>query len=107
TRQWLIALLAVATAAVHFSRAAADPEIRILFILNGLGYLALAAALFLPLPQLQAQRGRIRWAFIGYTAVTILFYLIWGFMSGEWTVPLGPIDKVIEIILITLLWQEK
>ncbi|MCI0649957.1 MAG: hypothetical protein L0346_34445, partial [Chloroflexi bacterium] len=65
TRQWLIALLAVATAAVHFSRAAADPEIRILFILNGLGYLALAAALFLPLPQLQAQRGRIRWAFIG------------------------------------------
>jgi hypothetical protein len=28
-------------------------------------------------------------------------------MSGEWTVPLGPVDKLIEVILIGLLWREE
>jgi hypothetical protein len=28
-------------------------------------------------------------------------------MSGDWTVPLGPIDKLIEGTLIGLLWRER
>jgi hypothetical protein len=75
-----------------------------LFILNGLGYLALLGAYYAP--QLFAQRSRVRKLFVGYTAVTILFYLIWVVMSNDWTFPLGPLDKVIEILLIGLLLRD-
>lgn len=99
-------MLTVATAAIHFSRAAADPEIRVLFTLNGVGYLALAALLYVPLPQLRPYRHWLRWTLIGYAAVTIVLYGAWGAMSGEWTIPLGPIDKLVEVTLIGLLWRE-
>ena len=101
----LVILLALATAAIHISRALADPEISVLFVLNALGYVVLVVALYF-IPQLQARRRWVRWALIGYTVVTIVFYLIWGAMSGEWVMPLGPLDKVIEVALIALLWQE-
>jgi hypothetical protein len=104
-RRLLIIVLTAVTAVIHFSRAAADPEIRVLFILNGLGYLALLGAYYAP--QLSAQHSRVRAVFLGYTAVTILLYLVWVVMSGSWTFPLGPLDKVIEILLIGLLWRDK
>lgn len=100
-------MLTVATAAIHFARAAADPEIRVLFTLNGVGYLALAALLYVPLAQLGPYRHWVRWTLMGYAAVTVVLYGAWGAMSGEWTVPLGPIDKVIEVTLIGLLWRER
>jgi hypothetical protein len=103
TTSWTIGLLIVATAVIHFSRAVADPEIRALFILNGLGYLGLGTLLFLP--QLQRWQRWIRRILIGYTAVTVLLYGVWGLMSGDWSFPLGPIDKLIEIGLIAALWQ--
>jgi hypothetical protein len=106
-RQIVIILLAIATAAIHFSRAAADPEIRTLFILNGMGYLALAVLYLAPVPTLARQRSLIRWIFIIYAAITIIFYLIWGGMSGEWVLPLGPLDKLIELVLIALLWMDR
>jgi hypothetical protein len=49
----------------------------------------------------------VRWALIGYTAVTIVLYGVWGAMSGDWTVPLGPIAKLIEGTLIGLLWRDR
>ena len=98
----LMALI-VATALIHFIRAAADPEIRVLFILNGLGYLVLGALLFVP--KLQPWQRLIRRILIGYTAVTVALYVVWGMSSGDWTMPLGPIDKAIELALIVLLWQ--
>ncbi len=101
----IIALTAF-TAGVHFSRAAADPEIRILFILNGLGYFALVWAYYFA-PQLASRRSLIRKIYLGYTTVTILFYGIWVAMSGDWTLPLGPIDKLAEIILLVQLWKDK
>lgn len=100
-------MLTVATAAIHFSRAAADPEIRVLFTLNGVGYLALTALLYAPLAQLERYCRWVRWTLMGYAAVTIALYGVWGAMSGEWTIPLGPIDKLIEIGLIGLLWREE
>jgi hypothetical protein len=98
-----IVLLTVATAAIHFSRAMADPEIRVLFVLNGLGYLILLTLLYLP--QLRDRRRWIRRIFIGYAAITVVLYVVWGLMSGEWNMPIGPLDKLIEIALIALLWQ--
>ena len=100
-----IIALTVVTAAIHFSRAIADPEIRVLFILNGLGYLALLSAIYLPIPWFVGRRKLARWLLIGYAALTIVLWGIWVAMSGEATA-LGIVDKLIEIALIGLLWWQ-
>ena len=105
-RQAAIILLAATTAAIHFSRAVADPEIRVLFTLNGLGYLALVGLLYAPWDQVAKRRRLVCGILISYTAITIALYIVWGIMSGEWTIPLGPIDKLVEAALIGLLWLE-
>lgn len=92
------------TALLHFDRAFEDPDIRILFILNGLGYFALLTAFYLPIFKKYHQI--LRWMFISYTAVTILLYFVWVIMSGEWTIPVGPIAKIAEIIMIIILLRE-
>jgi hypothetical protein len=90
-----IALLTLATALIHLQLNFPDP----MFILNGLGYLALLTALFLP--SLARYRRLVRWALIGYTALTILLWLLLGART-----PIGYMDKVIEIVLIALLLIE-
>ena len=90
-----IAALTLATALIHLQLNFPDP----VFILNGLGYLALLVALFLP--SLARYRGLVRWALIGYTALTILLWLFLGART-----PIGYMDKVIEIVLIALLLIE-
>jgi hypothetical protein len=99
----VIAALIVATAAIHLSRAAADSEISLLFSLNALGYLGLGALFFAP--PLQRWQRWVRWALIAYTALTVALYILWGAMSGEWVMLIGPIDKIVEVALIVLLWQ--
>ncbi|MCZ7668819.1 MAG: hypothetical protein M5U34_17265 [Chloroflexi bacterium] len=44
-----------------------------LFLLNGVGYLALIIALYF-IPQLAGQRALIRWALLAFTAVTFVLY---------------------------------
>lgn len=92
-----IILLAVATAIIHIVLAV--PETLLMFYLNGIGYLVLVAALYLP--QFQRQRGLIRWALIAYTAVTII---AWVFIGERSTI--AYVDKVIEVALIVLLFIE-
>jgi hypothetical protein len=46
--QIALIVLTIITALIHFERAIEDPDIRILFILNGLGYFALLAAFYMP-----------------------------------------------------------
>ena len=99
-----ILILVLVTALIHFSRAGADPDIRVLFILNGLGYLALGVLLYLP--QARNWRRWVRRILMGYTALTVALYLLWAAMSSDWTVPLGPINLVVELLLIGLLWRE-
>ena len=98
-----IIVLTVATAAIHFSRAIADPEIRVLFILNGLGYLALLSAIYLPILWFAGRRKLADRLLIGYAALTLILWGVWVAMSGEATA-LGMVDKVIEVALIVLLW---
>ena len=104
TSQIALIVLTVITALIHFQRAMADPDIRILFLLNGLGYFALLAAFYLP--AFQRFHSLVRWTFIVYTAITILLYFVWGVMSGEWTIPLGPIAKLVEAAMIVILLRE-
>jgi hypothetical protein len=69
-----------------------------LFLLNGIGYLVLVAALYLP--QLRQYQPIVRWLLIAFTAVTIIMYFaIVGFRPN----PVGLFDKVVEIALIVLL----
>lgn len=104
SRQWVIVGLTVATAVIHFILAFMGDSVDVLFVLNGLGYLALIAALYF-LPQLAGQRSLIRWALMGYTAVTFILYFVFNW-PNIWG-PLGLIDKSIELILIILLWLDK
>ena len=55
-----IILTTLVTALIHFSLLFPNP----MFILNSLGYLALLALYFLPIPALVKNRGLIRWAYI-------------------------------------------
>ena len=72
-----------------------------LFVLNGLGYLTLLAALTLPIPRISDYRNLTRWILLGYTALTIFLWIV----VGARTV-IGYTDKIIEIVLIALLVLE-
>ena len=92
-----IILLAVATALIHILLAI--PQNMIMFYLNGAGYLALTAALFLP--QLRPYRPLVRWALIGFAAVTVIGWAAIGERST-----LAYVDKLIELALIALVWMD-
>jgi len=94
-----IVLLTLATAFIHFSLLFPSA----MFILNGLGYLTLLAAYFLPVSFLQKNHALVRWAYIGFTLITILAWIA----IGDKTFLLGYITKVIEIALIVLLWIDR
>src|SRR5215210_716931 len=89
-----IIILTIGTALIHFSLNFPDPG----FILAGLGYLTLLAALYLPVPRLTRYRNTVRWVLVGYTALTIFLWILLGVRG-----PLGYADKAIEVVLILLL----
>lgn len=72
-----------------------------LFVLNGLGYLGLLAALTLPIPRIAEYRNLTRWVLIGYTALTIFLWILVGARNA-----IGYADKVIELALVALLLFE-
>lgn len=104
-----IVIATIVTAFIHFYIASMLGGY--LFILNGLGYLALMVALLLPqslvnriLPANLARsfRSFVRYAFIGYTLLTIV---LWVFMGSRNA--LAYTDKLAEIVLVVLLWLDR
>ena len=93
-----ILLLALATALIHI--VLAIPENIVMFYLNGAGYIALALALFLP--QFKQYRSLIRYALMAFTLVTILAWVAIGMRT-----PVGYITKIIEVVLLVLLWLDR
>lgn len=91
-----VALL-LATAVTHLLLFFPD----IPFILNGLGYLALGAALYGPFPRLHGSRRTIRWMLITYTALTIV---LWVLIGGR--ILVGYLNKLNEVLLIAGLLVE-
>lgn len=98
-----IIALTVATAIIHFRQAFAFLVPDILFVLNGLGYLTLLAALCLPIQRLSGYKSIIRFALIGYTALTIVAWLV---ITGGYGTQIAYIDKAIEVVLIVMLLIE-
>jgi hypothetical protein len=100
-----IFLLTLATAGIHLYLALTAVAYMgfnfgvMLFILNGLGYLGLLAALQLPLPRLARFRSAARWALVAFAALTIVLFFL---MAPSYTI-LGYVDKAIEVALIALL----
>lgn len=92
--QFGIIALTAATALIHIWLAI--PDNLIIFYLNGLGYLALVTALYLP--QLSAYHRLVRYALIAFAAVTIVGWAIIGERSA-----IAYVDKLIEVALIVLL----
>ena len=92
-----VVVLTLITAVVHLSLLFPDPA----FILNGLGYLALLAVLYLPVSRLAPYRHVVRWTLIGYATLTILLWVA----IGERTL-LGFSTTAVEVALVVLLILE-
>jgi hypothetical protein len=92
-----IVALTLGTASIHLSLNFPDPG----FILSGLGYLTLLAALYLPVPQVSRYRDVVRWVLVGYAALTILLWILLGDRTA-----IGYTAKAIEVTLIALLLLE-
>lgn len=93
-----IIILTLATALIHFSLLFPD----FVFILNGLGYLVLLAAYFLPIDFTKRRHNLVRWAFVAFILVTILGWVAIG--DKSWPAgALGYMTKLIEIVLIGFL----
>ena len=105
-RTWGVALLVaivvatLATAYIHYTLGG------LLFLLNALGYVTLAALLVLPIGFLQRLRPLVLLALMGYAAATIVGWLI---MGPYFT--LAYVTKAIEVGLIGLiaieLWRTR
>jgi hypothetical protein len=119
-RQYVIIMLAVFTAILHFVAAfdkalfpeSPDP----LFILNGMGFLGLLGAYFLPFSFFQSRQKLVWWALFGYTILTIVAWaVIWiGFSVIRDGLPFFSHDsiygvpaKIAEITLLGLLLADK
>ena len=74
-----------------------------LFYANGAGYVVLPVALYHPHPALRRHRRAVRWALIGFTALTVVAYF--ALIQGHFDA-LGVADKAIEGLLIALLVVE-
>ncbi len=106
-RKISIVLLTIATAIIHIALAfyalsLGDVTTLIMFLLNGFGYLVLLAAYYLPLPVARDHRNLVRWAFIAFTAVTIIGWVAIGSRNT-----IGYIDKLVELTLIVLLFTDR
>lgn len=115
-----IILAVLFTAAMHLAAAfdkvlfpsGPDP----LFLLNGLGYLGLLGAYFLPIPFFQQRRALVRAGLIGFAIITIIAWLfIWvGLYVIRDGAPFFSHDsiygvpaKIDELILLALLWNDR
>lgn len=74
-----------------------------MFILNGLGYLALLGALIWKFPA--GQERLVYYAFMAYTLVTIVAWYMVNGAEGFGSI-LGVGTKVVEVLLIVFLWLD-
>jgi|SRR5947209_17318685 len=99
--QVVIVILTLTTALFHWQLASEpDSDFRFWFVLNGIGYLALLAALYAP--QTARYRHLVRWALAGYAALTIV---VWMILAQPYDSADFPI-KIIEGLLIVFLVLE-
>jgi hypothetical protein len=106
-RHFGIIVATLATAYLHlslYSILGVDP-----IVLNGLGYLALLGAYFLPIPFFQ-QKHKLVWrGLLGYTILTFVLWVVMGnkdFYASP-SAAVGYYAKVAELFLLGFLWADK
>lgn len=99
-----IIIFTLATAFLHIML---FPDI--MFTLNGLGYLGLLGAYFLPIPFFQQRHNLVWWVLIGYTALTIVLWVIMGEknFSASTSSMIGYYAKAAEIFLLGFLLADR
>lgn len=103
-----IILFTLATALLHLfllTRLGPDP-----IALNGLGYLALLGAYFLPIPFFQQRHNLVWWALLGYTVLTLILWVILGdkaFTFDFSNAAIGYYAKTAELFLIGFLLADR
>ena len=103
-----IIISTLATALLHlslFPRLGPDP-----IALNGLGYLALLGAYFLPIPFLQQRHRLVWWIFLGYTILTLILWVVMGdktFRLDFSNAAIGYYAKAAELFLIGFLLADR
>jgi hypothetical protein len=91
-----VIVLALATALIHL---VLGLQFGVpMFVLNALGYAVLLASLYAPAAGLANRRAWIRFALLGYTALTVALWVLFGERNA-----IGLVDKIIEAALIVLL----
>jgi len=105
-----IIVFGLATALLHLSlfgpphNMGADP-----IVLNGLGYIGLLGAYFLPIPFFQQRHKLVWWVLAGYTLLTIILWAVMGdlnFVAGTKSA-IGYYAKAAEVGLLICLWLDK
>lgn len=99
-----IILFTLATAFLHIML---FPDI--MFTLNGLGYLGLLGAYFLPISFFQQRHNLVWWALLGYTALTMILWIIMGEknFSASTSSMIGYYAKAAELFLIGFLLADR
>lgn len=90
-----IVALTLSTAYIHYTLGG------LMFLMNAVGYLVLAAAMVAPVAIASKYRWLIRAALIGFALLTIGGWMIFGAR-----IFVGYLDKGIELVLIALLFVE-
>jgi hypothetical protein len=108
SKQYGIILFALTTAFLHlflFTRLGLDP-----IVLNGLGYLALLGAYFLPTPFFRRNHRLAWWALFGYAVLTFVLWVILGekrFSLDFSNAAIGYYAKTAELLLMGCLWADR
>jgi hypothetical protein len=105
TLRWLIIIATVVTAIVHLALGlggifgGSPGGLDYIFVLNGLGYFALLAAVFVPnVPFFAGKRALAHYLLIGFAAVTFILYFVFnGFSSFG---PAAIVSKLAELVII-------
>jgi len=104
TLRWLIIIATVVTALVHLALGlggifgGSPGGLDYIFVLNGLGYFGLLAAVFVPnVPFFADKRALAHYLLIGFAAVTFILYFVFnGFSFG----PAAIVAKLAELVII-------
>jgi hypothetical protein len=101
-----ILMLTLISAGAHgYLAAQPEEELRLMFLLNSLGYLGLVTVFLLP--RLISFHHIISGVMIGYTILTIILWLFLGSPSEGKLDPFDLLVKAIELSLVIVLFQDR
>jgi hypothetical protein len=112
TLRWIIIVTAVITALVHLALGLSGivnwgiNPFGVLFVLNGLGYLALLAALFAPnVPVFANNRALAHYLMIAFAGVTFVLYFVLNGFADMGAAAI--VSKMSELLLMVSTWMHR